>query len=158
MGKTITQKNNEKLLKQSLTELESLREQLPKDLLRAAEDRVLKQSLETIEGLLDFSALGFNEQGQLDENQIPFEWGLLSDAEKARKIRLARYGCLPSADIPHGAKLAHATAMGIIKARATEKGGTRVLNLEISSFPAPAPLEKDKEALDADFEVIDVEG
>ena len=157
MGKAISQKNNEKLLKQSLTELETLRESLPRDLLRAAEDKVLKQSLDTLEGLLDFSALGFDEKGQLDENQIPFEWGLLSDAEKARKIRLARYGCLSSADIPHGAKLAHATAMGIIKARATEKSGNRVLNLEISSFPAPAPLEKGKESLDADFEVVDIE-
>lgn len=157
MGKTISQKNNEKLLKQSLTELDKLRDELPKDLLRAAEDRVLKQSLDIVEGLIDFSALGFDEKGQVDENQLPFEWSLLSDAEKARKIRLARYGCLPSADIPHGAKLAHATAMGIIKARAQEKGGTKVLNLEISSFPAPAPLERPKEALDADFEVIDVD-
>ncbi len=157
MVKSITQKNNEKLVKQSLTELDKIRESLPADLLRAAEDRVLKQSLDTIEGLLDFSALGYDEKGQLDENQIPFEWGLLSDAEKARKIRLARYGCLSSADIPHGAKLAHATAMGIIKARAQEKSGTRILNLEVSSFPAPAPLERDNEAIDADFEVVDIE-
>ncbi len=157
MTKSITQKNNEKLVKQSLTELDKIRETLPADLLRAAEDRVLKQSLDTIEGLLDFSALGYDEKGQLDENQIPFEWGLLSDAEKARKIRLARYGCLSSADIPHGAKLAHATAMGIIKARAQEKSGTRILNLEVSSFPAPAPLERDNEAIDADFEVVDIE-
>lgn len=157
MSKTINAKNNQALLKQSLTELDKLRDQLPTDLLRAAEDRVLKQSLDVLEGLVNFSALGFDEKGQLDENQIPFEWHLLTDAEKARKIRLARYGCLPSADIPHGAKLAHATAMGIIKARATEKTGTRVLNLEISSFPAPAPLERPKEALDADFEVVDVE-
>lgn len=157
MVKSISQKNNEKLVKQSLTELEKLRETLPADLLRAAEDRVLKQSLDTIEGLLDFSALGYDEKGQLDENQIPFEWGLLSDAEKARKIRLAKYGCLSSADIPHGAKLAHATAMGIIKARAQEKSGTRILNLEVSAFPAPAPLEQGKEALDADFEVVDIE-
>lgn len=157
MGKTISQKNNEKLLKQSLSELDKLRDQLPTDLLRAAEDRVLKQSLDILEGVMDFSALGFDEKGQLDENQIPFEWHLLPEAEKARKIRLARYGCLPSADIPHGAKLAHATAMGIIKARAQEKSGTRVLNLEISSFPAPAPLERPTEALDTDFEVVDVE-
>lgn len=157
MSKTINAKNNQALLKQSLTELNKLRDELPTDLLRAAEDRVLKQSLDVLEGLVNFSALGFDEKGQLDENQIPFEWNLLSDAEKARKIRLARYGCLPSADIPHGAKLAHATAMGIIKARATEKSGSRVLNLEISSFPMPAPLERPKEALDADFEVVDVE-
>lgn len=157
MGKNTKQKNQELLLKQQVTELEKLRETLPLDQLRAAEDRVLKQSLEVVEGIVDFAVLGFDEMGQVDENQIPFEWHLLSDQEKARKIRLARYGMMPSGDIPHGAKLAHATAMGIIKARATEKGGTKVLNLEISTFPALAPLEKEKEALDADFEVIDIE-
>lgn len=157
MGKSITQKNNEQLLKQQLTELEKLRDELPKDMIRAAEDKVLDQSLKIIEGLLDFSELGYDDKGQLDENQLPFEWGLLSPSEKAKKIRLARYGALPSADIPHGAKLAHATAMGIIKARAAEKSGVRVLNLEVSTFPTPAPLEQPKESLDADFEVVDLE-
>ena len=157
MTKSKSQKNNELLFKQQVTELEKLREELPKDMLRAAEDRVLKQALDTIEGLLDFSALGYDDKGQLDENQIPFEWKLLDDHEKARKIRLARYGCMSTADIPHGAKLAYSAAIGIIKARATEKSGTRVLNLEVSSFPALAPLKSDQDVVDADFEVIDIE-
>ena len=157
MGKTIKQKNTELLIKQQVTELEKLRETLPLDQIRAAEDRVLKQCLDVVEGIVDFSALGFDEQGQVDENQIPFEWHLLSDHEKARKIRLAKFGMMSSADIPHGAKIAHATAMGIIKARATEKGGTKILNLEVSSFPAPAALTEEKESIDAEFQVIDVE-
>jgi len=157
MVKSITQKNNEKLVKQSLTELEKLRDELPTDLLRAAEDRVLKQSLAVLEGIVDFAELGFDEKGQVDENQIPFAWHQLSDHEKARKIRLARFGMMPSADIPHGAKVAHAAAIGIIKARATEKSGTRVLNLEVSSFPAPAPLTQGNEVVDAEFEVVDIE-
>lgn len=157
MGKTISQKNNEKLIKQQVTELEKLRETLPLDQLRAAEDKVLKQCLDVVEGVVDFAQLGFDEKGNVDENQIPFEWHLLSDSEKARKIRLARYGMMPSGDIPHGAKLAHATAMGIIKARATEKTGTKILNLEVSTFPQLAPLEQPKELVDAEFEVIDIE-
>lgn len=157
MSKKITQKNNEMLLAQQVTELSKLRETLPLDTLRASEDRLLAQCIETVEGLLDFSALGYDENGQLDENQVPFEWGLLSPNEKARKIRLARYGCLPSADIPHGAKLAHQTLIGIIKARAQEKSGTRVLNLEVSTFPAPAPVTQDKDAIDAEYQVIDIE-
>jgi len=157
MGKTISQKNSEVVLKQQLTELQKLRDTLPLDQIKAAEDRVLAQSLDILEGLMDFSVLGYDDKGQVDENSIPFEWRLLTDHERARKMRLARFGALPSADIPHGAKLAHATAMGIIKARAHEKSGAKTLNLEVSTFPALAPLEPEKETIDAEFAVIDVE-
>ena len=156
MPKKVSQKNNELLIAQQRTELEKLRESMPADLLRAAEDKLLDQCIKTVEGILDFSALGFDETGKVDENQLPIEWSLLTPSEKARKIRLAKYGCLPSADIPHGAKMAHQTLVGIIKARATENSGTRILNLEVSTFPAPAPLAPDK-TLDAEFEVIDVD-
>jgi|ERR1700752_2080287 hypothetical protein len=157
MAKKISQKNTQLLLTQQRTELEKLKETVPLATLRAAEDKLLAQCIETVEGLLDFSALGFDEHGRLDENQIPFEWQLLTDEQKARKIRLAKYGCMPSAEIPHGAKMAHATLVGIVKARATENSGTKVLNLEVSSFPAPAPLKQEKDSIDADFEVVDID-
>ena len=157
MGKTTKQKNTELLLVQQKADIERLRESMPLDALRAAEDKLLAQSVEIVEGLLDFSALGYDDKGQLDEGQLPFEWGLLTPDQKARKIRLARYGCMSSNEIPHGAKMAHATLIGIIKARATEKSGTKILNLEVSTFPAPAPITQDKDAIDAAFEVIDVE-
>lgn len=157
MVKSRSDKNTEVILKQQLTELQKLRDTLPLDQIKAAEDRVLAQSLDILEGLMDFSLLGFDETGQVDERSIPFEWRLLSDHEKARKIRLARFGALPSADIPHGAKLAHATAMGIIKARAHEKSGPKTLNLEVSTFPTLAPLEPEKDSIDAEFAVIDIE-
>lgn len=157
MVKSRADKNTEVILKQQLTELQKLRDTLPLDQIKAAEDRVLAQSLDILEGLMDFSVLGFDSEGKVDENSIPFEWRLLSDQEKARKIRLARFGALSSADIPHGAKLAHATAMGIIKARAHEKSGPKTLNLEVSTFPTLAPLEPAKESIDAEFAVIDVE-
>ncbi len=157
MSKKITQKNNEQLLAIQKTELAKLREQVPLDTLRAAEDKLLAQCMETVEGLLDFAALGFDESGQVDESQLPLEWSFLTTEQKARKIRLAKYACLPSADIPHGAKMAHTTLVGIIKARAQEKTGTKILNLEVSQFPAPAPLKPDKDAIDADYEVIDLE-
>lgn len=150
-------KTAETLLKQQVTELQSLRDSLPLDQIKVAEDRVLAQSLEILEGLMDFSLLGFDEMGQVDPETVPFEWRLLSDSEKARKIRLAKFGMLSSADIPHGAKLAHATAMGIIKARAQEKSGPKTLNLEVSTFPTLAPLEAPKDSIDAEFTVIDVE-
>lgn len=117
----------------------------------------MARCLDIVESSLDFDKLGFKLNGELDEDSIPFEWGLLSPAEKARKIRLAKYNCLPSQDVPHGVKTAHATAMAIIKARATENSGTRVLNLEVSTFPAPAPFKPEKDSIDAEFEVIDLE-
>jgi hypothetical protein len=158
MAKTLSQKNTELLLSQQKTELDKLRSSLPLDALRAAEDKLLKQCIETVEGLLDFSALGYTDKGELDEESIPFEWGILTPEEKARKIRLAKYGCLPSADIPHGAKLAHTTLIGIIKSRAVEKSGTKHIHLEAwSQFPAPAPLTQDKDAIDADYEVLDID-
>lgn len=157
MAKKIAQKNQEVLLKQQQTELEKLRSTLSQDSIRAAEDKILVQCMETVEGLLDFSALGFDTSGNIDENRLPEAWSRLTIDEKARKIRLARYGCLPSSDIPHGAKLAHATMIGIIRARAQEKSGTKILNLEVSTFPNPAPLKQADDAIDADFEVIDLE-
>lgn len=157
MAKTKNTKNAEVILKQQVTELQKLRDSLPLDQIKAAEDRVLAQSLDVLEGLVAFSELSFDETGQVDEKSIPFEWRLLPDRELARRIRLARFGTLSSADIPHGAKLAHASAMGIIKARAHEKSGAKTLNLEVSTFPALAPLEEPKEAIDAEFAVIDVE-
>lgn len=157
MAKKITQKNNERLIAQQKTEIEKLRESMPLDALRAAEDRLLATCIETIEGVLDFSTLGYDKKGQLDENQLPFEWGLLTPEQKARKIRLAQYGCMSSKNVPYGVKVAEATLMGIMKSRATENSGTKILNLEVSTFPAPAPLERGKETVDAEFEVIDVD-
>jgi hypothetical protein len=157
MSKKITQKNSEQLLAQQTTELAKLRETLPLDVIRAGEDKLLIQCLDIVESSLDFAELGFNAKGEVDEDLLPLEWSLLTPNEKARKIRLAKYNCLPSADVPHGVKMAHATLIGIIKARATEKSGTKILNLEVSQFPAPAPLKQEKEAIDADFEVIDLE-
>lgn len=156
MGKKISQKNNEILLKQQRTEIEKLRESMPLDALRAAEDKLLAQSIDVVQGLLDFDKLVFKD-GEVDEEQLPFEWRLLPPEEKARRIRLAQYGLMNSKATPYGAKLSQAMAVGIMKSRATENSGSKVLNLEISTFPAPAPLESPKEAVDAEFEVIDVD-
>lgn len=137
--------------------MEKLRESLPLDSIRAAEDKLLAQCLDIVSPSLDFAQLGFNTDGSLDEESIPMSWHMLSVDEKAKKIRLARYACLPSAEVPYGTKAAFATAMAIIKARSQEKSGNKVFNMEVSVFPAPSPITQDRAALDADFEVIDVE-
>lgn len=157
MGKSKTQKNNEKLIVQQATDLEKLRESLPADALRAAEDKLLAQCLDIIAGSLDFAALGFNEDGTVDEGSVPISWEDLPLDVKARKIRLAKYGCLTTANVPHGVKMAQQTAIGIIKARHQDNTATRVFNMEVSLFPAPAPLTQDTNAIDADYQVIDLE-
>lgn len=157
MAKKISQKNTELLIAQQKTELARLEDSVSLDTLRAAEDKLLKQCLDVVEGSLDFAALGFNASGELDEDQLPLSWSMLMPEEKARKIRLAKYSCLPSTDVPYGVKAAFATLSAITKARATEKSGNKTFNMEVSYFPAPAPLTPDKEAVDADFEVIDID-
>lgn len=157
MAKKIQQRNQEQLAAQQRTELQKLQKSLPLDTLRAAEDKLLAQCIDIVEGSLDFAALGFNEDGKVDEDQLPAAWSMLSPAEKARKIRLAKYSCLPSTEVPHGVKLAHTTLIGIMKSRATEKSGTKVFNLEVSTFPAPAPLNQSKEAIDAEYEVVELD-
>ena len=157
MGKTTKQKNQVQLMLQQRQELEKTKAALSLDSLRVAEDKLLHQCLGIVESSLDFASLGFDDAGQVDETQLPAAWTFLSDEEKARKIRLAKYACLPTKDVPHGVKMAHEMLIGIIRARAQENSGTKVLNLEVSTFPAPAPVTQDPDAIDADFEVIDIE-
>lgn len=156
MTKSTKQKNQQQLLFQQKADLAKMSKELPMELVRASEDRLLKQCFDIMEGTLDFAALGYTD-GQIDESGLPAAWTFLSPEEKARKIRLAQYGCLPSGDVPYGVKAAFSTAVGIIKARATENSGTKVLNLEVSTFPAPSPVTQDPNAIDTDFEVIDIE-
>lgn len=157
MGKTIAQKNNQQLLRQQKTELEKLQESLPVDTLRAAEDKVLAQCLEIVEGSLDFASLGFLPSGEVDETQIPMDWQLLSPEAKTRKIRLAKYACLTTRDVPFGVKAAFSTLMAITRNRSAEKGANNVFNMEVSLFPAPSPINQDPGAIDAEFEVIDLD-
>lgn len=157
MGKTTKQKNTAQLMLQQRQEIEKTRATLSVESIRAAEDKLLHQCLGIVESSLDFASLGFDEAGILDETQLPAAWTFLSDEDKARKIRLAKYACLPTKDVPHGVKMAHEMLIGIIKARATENSGTKVLNLEVSTFPAPSPVTQDPDAIDADYEVIDIE-
>lgn len=155
MSKKITQKNNEKLVSQQATELAKLRETLPLDVIRAAEDKLLAQCLEICQGSLDFASLGFTTSGEVDEDALPVEWLMLNDQQKAQKIRLARYSCLPSADVPYGVKAAFATMTAIIKARATENSGHKTFNMEVSVMPAPTSFKD--ESIDAEYAIVDVD-
>lgn len=137
------------LLKEQKTEIEKLSKSSSLEAIKAAESKLFTDAIKVLEPFMQFGELGFDDEtGEVDS--VPFEWEGLSEEEKKKKIRLAKAGWMPSADVPHGVKMAHATVLGIIKAKATEKAGTKVLNIESITFPSPA--QKPEE-----FEVIDVE-
>lgn len=118
--------------------------------LKAAEDRLLEDSLDIVQSIMGFADIGLDESGNPDDSQIPDAWKSLPREHLQRKIRLAKFGMLSSSDIPHGAKMAHATAIGIIKARATENSGTKILNIEAATFPAPSLADTNT------YEVLDI--
>lgn len=96
-----------------------------------------------------FAELGFDDDtGEVDS--IPFEWEGLPEEEKKKKIRLAKAGWMSSSDTPHGVKMAHATVLGIIKAKATEQTGTKILNIESITFPSPSQKPEEFEVIDVD--------
>lgn len=144
------QKAQLQLLKEQQTEIDKLSKSSAIESIKLAEDRLFTDALEIIQPYMKFAELGFDEQtGEVDS--IPFEWEGLPEEEKKKKIRLAKAGWMNSSDTPHAVKMAHATIIGIIKAKATEQSGSKTLNIESITFPSPA--QKPEE-----FEVIDVEG
>jgi hypothetical protein len=144
-----TNKQLDGLVKAQRAELAVESKKISQEMLRAAEDKLFADCLSIVEGSLDFAELGFDENGQIDELSIPDEWKRLDIREKEKRLRLAKANWMPSAEVPHGIKMAHATMMGIIKARAQQESGTKILNIENASFPTPSPLTQ--------YEVIEVD-
>jgi hypothetical protein len=115
--------------------------------LQAVEDQVLADSISIVQNCLNFAEMGFDDSGH---ETVPPEWDDLPLREKEKRIRLAKATWLPSNEVPYGIKLAYDAMIGIIKARAAKESGTRVLNIENATFPAPSPLVQDLEILDVD--------
>ncbi len=138
------------LLKDQQAQIEKLSKSSSLEAIKAAENKLFTDALEIVQPYMKFAELGFDEvSGEVDS--IPFEWEGLPEEEKKKKIRLAKAGWMNSSDTPHAVKMAHATILGIIKAKSQEQSGTKVLNIESITFPSPA--QKPEE-----FEVIDVDG
>lgn len=144
------QKVQIQLLKEQKAEIEKLSKSSSLEAIKAAEEKLFSDALSIVQPYMKFAELGFDEvSGEVDS--IPYEWEGLPEEEKKKKIRLAKAGWMNSSDTPHAVKMAHATILGIIKAKATENSGAKTLNIESITFPSPA--QKPEE-----FEVIDVEG
>lgn len=140
-------KAQQELIVAQRTEIVKQSKTLNMELLKAAEDNILAESIAIVQGCLGFADLEFDDEGN---PQYPKEWDDLPEGEKNKRVRLAKFGCMPSGDFPHGGKLAHQTMVGIIKARATEQSGSKVLNIENATFPSPAPLVQDLEIIEVD--------
>jgi hypothetical protein len=142
--KTMIQQN---LIQVQKNQLEKVSKDVNIQTLQAVEDKVLADSISIIEHCLNFADMGFDSNGN---EEVPEAWNALSDAEKAKRIRLSKAMWLTSSEAPYGIKLAFEAMIGITKSRAMKESGTRVLNIENATFPAPSPLVQDLEILDVD--------
>jgi hypothetical protein len=102
--------------------------------LQAVEEEILVESLSIVENALSFQDIEPGTQTP------PPDWVERLGVEGAQKrLRMANAAWMSNKDAPMGLQLARATAVGIIKARSSEKQGNRTLNVVQINMPAPAP-------------------
>lgn len=96
--------------------------------LKEVQERVFSKSLGVVEDMLEFRSI---DPGRtMEEDPIFQGWAKEFGDEEARaKYRVASAAWAPAKEAPMAIKEASAMAVGIIKARAVEKGGSRVLNV-----------------------------
>ena len=126
----------------------------PKKLSKRAEDRLdrlrnLENELFEKSLLVVGSTCDFAELDPVDPDKIPEKWIELYGEEEARKRhRVAMAGWQSVKTAPKAIDVALKVAVGIIRARATERGGVKQLNMNVIKMPmADMPV----------FEVMDVE-
>ena len=124
---------------QALTREEEARKQ--EDILKGLQERVFKSSLQISADVFDFNHI--DPTKRMEEDPIFQQWTKdFGDEEARRKYRVAAAGWLPSKEAPMAIAESTKMAVGIIKARAVEKGGSRTINVgklfmqgEIPSLP-----------------------
>jgi hypothetical protein len=98
--------------------------------IRKLEDRVLEQAMVNLDGVQRFSEItGLEEE--------PSEaWVAEVGLEQARhRLRCAKYGLMSAKEAPVGIKVDMAVMSGIMKVRAAEKTGPRVMNAVLVQMP-----------------------
>lgn len=138
------------LLKEHKASLIVLQKETTQDTLEAIENKLLEDSINIVNECNEFCNMGFDEGSGAPI--VPESWQYLEPDQLAKRMRLAKANWMPSSDVPHGIKMAYATATSIIKARAAKESGGKTLHIENAVFPAPAPLGQAD-----DLPVIDVE-
>jgi hypothetical protein len=119
--------------------------------LRHMADSIFAQHLQVISDASEFR----NIDPSLPEP--PAEWvEELGYEEAQNRFRIARAAWLPLKDAPVGLKISQQIVTGIMKAKATEKGGPRTLNVIAVQMTTPtlqgAPLDQTFPTLDMDVE------
>ena len=111
------------------TESESQLEQI-----KTIEDGIYSQAQELMSGAMSFHELD-------PENPVvPKEWVLRYGLAVAkRKHRLALAGLMDSKSSPVALKLATAVHSSIVKARASERGAVKQLNIQVLQLTSPLP-------------------
>jgi hypothetical protein len=110
--------------------------------LQEIQDQLLQQSLEVVQDAVKFSEI--DEDAQAPPDAWVEELGM--DRAMAR-LRMARAAWRNARDAPVGIKVAASVAVGIMKARATEKTAPKVLNVALVNWANPLPqfVEQDFE-------------
>lgn len=104
-----------------------------KERLQELEDKLLETSLTTLA-----DALSFRDIDAGAEQPAP-EWGDLDPDEQIKRLRMANAAWLNKKEAPVGLDLSKQIAVGIIKARATEKAAPKTLNVVQIGMSAPLP-------------------
>jgi len=102
--------------------------------LGAIQDSILTECGQIIQDTLHFAKI------PADTVAPPAEWiAELGEARAWERYRTAQYGLMNAKEAPVAMKVAHQVYVGIVKAKATEKGGPVRLNVEKVYMTIPAP-------------------
>ena len=103
------------------------------DRLRDLENTLLETSLAVVGDALSFRDI------DAGATEAPPDWGGMDPDEAVKRLRMANAAWMNKKDAPVGIELAKQVAVGIIKARATEKAAPKTLNVVQIQMSAPLP-------------------
>lgn len=109
--------------------------------LRDLEDQLLERALTGLSDGLYFRDI------QPGQREPPPDWQDMDPDEAQKRLRMANAAWMNKREAPVGLDLCKQVAVGIIKARATEKSAPKTLNVQVVQMSAPLPR----------FEVIDMD-
>lgn len=97
------------------------------DELKAVEDEILQESLAVLRGSLRFADIDFAAQAPDGEFYEKFR----DEKDPDKLFRVIKAAQMKTSDAPIGLSIAQKTAIGIIKARAADKGKIQPLNVAV---------------------------
>jgi hypothetical protein len=114
--------------------------------LKELQDEVFHGGLVTVRDMLNFrevdpsKSFKANPDNGVEQDPIFVEWcAEFGEEEALKRYRVAAASWAPDKETPMAIKEAAKLTVGIMKARAVEKGGTRVLNVGTVNMSADIP-------------------